>query len=214
MTKPVRIKFKNKATGKTEIVSCHDPATCREHAWLSRAWAGSEKKVIADFHGEATYEDDDNVSVENYMKDSALQELYDEYTIEVRNNNSFVSINPFSYQPKNSEVICQDCGEVLEYRVMRWENESYDGRDEVWVHRDKPELNFFSNPSLNKNLHIATEGEYERHPVGDAHHSKVPSWCRRCGTLDSIVVTREPYMDYIDCSNPECDYHEKYSIGD
>lgn len=214
MAKPVKIKFKNKVTGKTETVTCHDPATCREHSWLSRAWAGSEAKVIADFHGEATYEDDDNVSVENYVKDSAIKELYDDRTLEIRNNNSFVSINPFSYAPKDSEVICEKCGEVLEYRVMQWDNDQYDGREHVWVHRDKPELNFFSNHSLNKNLHIEGAGTYHDQPVGEAHHSKKPSWCTRCGTLGSIEVDHDMWADNVTCNNPDCDYEERYSLGD
>ena len=214
MTKPVKIKFKNKVTGKTEIVSCHDPATCREHAWLSRAWVGSETKVVADFHGQATYEDDDNVSLENYVKDSIVSELYDERTLEIRDNDTFVSINPFSYKPKNSEVICEDCGEVLEYRVMKWDNNQYDGREQTWVHRDKPELNFFSNHSLNNNLHIEGSGTYSDQPIAPAHHSKAPSWCTRCGTLGSIEVDRDMWADNVSCSNPECDYQERYSLGD
>lgn len=214
MSKPVKIKFKNKTTGKVEIVTCHDPATCREHSWLSRAWAGADKKYIADFHGEATYEDDDNVSVENYLKDSAIKEIYDDRTLEVRDNNSFVSINPFTYAPKTGDVICKDCGEVLEYRVMAWDNEQYDGREHVWVHRDRPDLNFFSNPSLNKNLHIEAQGAYKEQPVGDAHHSQVPSWCHRCGTPDSIKVERDAWADNVSCTNPECDYSERYSLGD
>lgn len=214
MGKPVKIKFKNKVTGKTEIVTCHDPDTCREHTWISRAYGGSETKTFADFHGQATYEDDDNVTFDTYNKDSIVKELYDDRTLEIRTNDSFVSVNPYGYAPKDSEVLCEDCGEVLEYRVMKWDNEQYDGREYVWVHKDKPEFNFFSNHSLNKNLHIEGEGAYGDQPTRPAHHSKTPSWCTKCGTLGSIEVDRDAWADNISCNNPECDYTQRYSLGD
>lgn len=214
MSKPVKIKFRNKTTGKIEVVSCHDPATCREHSWLARAWKGYSTDVIEDFHGVAKYEDEENVSLENYMNDSMVKDIYDDYTQEVVTNDSYVSVNPFGYAPNTGVVICDDCGEELEYRIMRWENEQYDGREHVWVHKNHPELNFFRNPSLNKNLHIEGEGTYNDQPVSPAHHSKVPSWCRRCGTLGSIVVEHDPWADNVSCSNPECDYKERYSLGD
>lgn len=214
MGKPVKIKFKNKVTGKTETVTCHDPDTCREHAWISRAHGGSEIKTFADFHGQATYEDDENVTFDTYNKDSIVKELYDERTVEIRDNNSIPSANPYSYAPKDSDVLCEDCGEVLEYRVMKWNNDQYDGKEWVWVHKNKPELNFFSNPSLNNNLHIEGTGPYGHQPVSPAHHSKRPSWCTHCGTLGSIEVERDSWADNYFCTNPECDFKERYSIGD
>lgn len=215
MSKPVEIKFKNKVTGKMETIKCHDPATCREHAWLARSSETDSTKVFADFHGQATYSDEDSVSLDSYTKDSIINEMYDERTLEVRTNSSPEIIGyPFSYKPKDSEVICEDCGEILEYRVMKWDNEQYDGREQVWVHKNAPELNFFSNYSLNKNLHIEGQGHYGNQPVSPAHHSKAPSWCTRCGTLGSIVVDRDMWADNVSCSNPECDYQVRYSLGD
>lgn len=217
MTKPVQIKFKNKATGKMETIKCHNPATCREHAWLARSSETDSTKVFADFHGQATYENEDSVSLDVYNNDSIVNELYDSYTLKVDSNASAAAegyTSKFPFSPKDGSAECEKCGNEVEHRVMKWENDQYNGREQVWVHKGKPELDFFSNVSLNRNLHIEGDGKYQNQPTGDAHHVHPKSWCSSCGTVGSIVVDRDMWADNFSCANPECDFEVRHSLGD
>jgi hypothetical protein len=202
------------ASGQTQKAKCHDPLTCREHANI---FAGSNHPAMsrAALSELEDKNDADNagVSVKDYEISERKEALYYTHTMDIPTNDMSRE-NPYTVKPKDGKVVCTKCNEELELRTMKWENESYNGRDRVWIHKNKPENDFFQNPSLNKNLEIQGTGTFSNTPVEPAHYENHEPWCPKCGTVGSLKLTMEPYYDRNDCTNPECNYESSYAIGD
>lgn len=201
------------AAGNLQKAKCHDPLTCREHANI---FAGSNHPVlnyatIRDLEGKKL--DSSAVTLDDYELNERKAALYFKYTDSVPENDMTREM-PYTVKPKSGVVTCTKCNEELELRNMKWENESYKGRDYVWIHKNKPEFDFFQNPSLNNNLEIKGSGSYSNQPVEPAHYERHESWCHKCGTVGSLKLSQEAYYDRTTCTNPECDYEDLYSIGD
>lgn len=218
MGKPVKIKFKNKATGKMEVVNCHDPETCREHAWLVQNSSGNRKHLfkgvnVDDLEASATVEDESNITIDDYYHDSIVDDLYEAYTIEVVNPVPNPAM-PYLYTPKDTAPTCRECGNELERRDMKWNNDTFANHGTVWVHKDNHELDFFDIKMLNKNLHIEATGELGNKPTGDRHYPHPTPWCLRCGTVGSISNYSDAWADYEKCNAEGCGYEQRYSLGD
>lgn len=182
--------------GKVAEEKCDNPKTCSKHASLFRGQSNAFPQLNDDVET-----DSDSVSADSY----ALQELYDDLTVGKPSN---TPENPYTTGPKDAPATCKKCNEELELRTMKWSNDQYDGVQQVWIHKGKPELDFFSNASLNANLNIPKEVS------GKRHHSDVNGWCRDCGTVGSVKLEQQAWADVVTCTAPGCGFYRRYSIGD
>ena len=197
------------AAGNTKKEVCHDPISCREHSYLFSPLAAGLGTMLKGLDEEDDA-DDSVVSAEDYSAKANVEALYDKVTIEVLKD----SDGGFQFAPNTGVVECSRCDGELEFRRMQWSNDSYSGKEVYAIHKGHPEKDFFSNSSLNNNLGIEGAGAYGSEPSGERHHSGVPSWCRKCGTLGSLVLHMDSYYDRTTCSTEGCGFEVSYPIGD